>query len=71
MGKNNIYIVNSGTDNHGIAEPQLSLAAWRAAKIINHLAQYNVYELAENDNIIDWGDLIFQQHQYLSEVKAS
>ncbi|OEF23399.1 lysine N(6)-hydroxylase/L-ornithine N(5)-oxygenase family protein [Vibrio rumoiensis] len=70
MGKNNIYIVNSGTDNHGIAEPQLSLAAWRAAKIINHLAQHKVYELSDNDNIIDWGDLSFKHEKHLAAVSS-
>ncbi|HBV75919.1 MULTISPECIES: lysine N(6)-hydroxylase/L-ornithine N(5)-oxygenase family protein [Vibrio] len=70
MKNNSIYIVNSGTDNHGIAEPQLSLAAWRAAKIINHLAQDSVYELAEDDNIIDWGDLTFKPEKHLAAVSS-
>lgn len=62
MQTNHIYIVNSGTHNHGIAEPQLSLAAWRAGKIINHLTQRSLYPLAENQNIMDWGLDVEPQH---------
>ncbi|MGO2509061.1 MAG: hypothetical protein ACTH6Y_08705 [Vibrio hibernica] len=62
MQTNHIYIVNSGTHNHGIAEPQLSLAAWRAGKIINHLTQRSIYPLAENQNILDWGLDVEPQH---------
>lgn len=32
-----IYAVNFGRHSHGIAEPQISLMAWRSAKILNDL----------------------------------
>jgi len=51
---NQIYAVNAGLSSHGIAEPQLSLMAWRSAKIINHLAGKNVFDLSETQNFIDW-----------------
>lgn len=53
-GKNNIYMVNASPNIHGIVDPQLSLAAWRAAKIINHVSQKQVYALGETKNFIDW-----------------
>ncbi|WP_199611065.1 lysine N(6)-hydroxylase/L-ornithine N(5)-oxygenase family protein [Flocculibacter collagenilyticus] len=52
---NRIYMVNAGKSSHGIAEPQLSLAAWRAAKIINSVHGSDLYQLAEEENLIDWG----------------
>lgn len=52
--KNQIYAVNAGINSHGIAEPQLSLMAWRSATIINHLAGSTVFDLTEKQNFIDW-----------------
>lgn len=52
--KNNIYMVNASPNIHGIVDPQLSLAAWRAAKIINHVSKKKVYALGETKNFIDW-----------------
>jgi len=40
---NRIYIQNAGRYSHGIADPQLSLAAWRASVIINSLLGREVY----------------------------
>lgn len=53
--QNRIYMVNAGIASHGIAEPQLSLACWRAARIINHIAGYTVYDPVEHSNMLDWG----------------
>lgn len=52
---NRIYMVNAGIASHGIAEPQLSLACWRAARILNHVAGYTVYDPVEHRNMLDWG----------------
>lgn len=52
---NRIYMVNAGIHSHGIADPQLSLATWRAAKIINHASECGLYKLNEEMAIIDWG----------------
>lgn len=40
--------------SHGIAEPQLSLMAWRSARIINQLTGAAVYDIASNPGMIDW-----------------
>jgi lysine N6-hydroxylase len=47
--------VNSGTHNHGIIEPQLSLAAWRAAKILNHANGDELYHHGDSSNVMVWG----------------
>jgi len=52
---NNIYAVNSGLKSHGIAEPQLSLMAWRSATIINHLAGSNIFDIEDSNGFINWG----------------
>lgn len=54
QNKNQIYAVNAGLSSHGIAEPQLSLMAWRSAKIINHLAGQTLFDLSETKSFIDW-----------------
>ncbi|GIC76426.1 lysine 6-monooxygenase [Moritella sp. F3] len=51
---NHIYAVNAGLDSHGIADPQLSLMAWRSAKIINDLLPEPAFDLAENEHVIQW-----------------
>ncbi|MDB2356402.1 SidA/IucD/PvdA family monooxygenase [Pseudoalteromonas sp.] len=54
QSENQIYAVNAGLDSHGIAEPQLSLMAWRSATIINHLANKTLFDLSETQSFIDW-----------------
>ncbi|MEZ9626855.1 lysine N(6)-hydroxylase/L-ornithine N(5)-oxygenase family protein [Aliivibrio fischeri] len=51
---NKIFAVNAGMHSHGIAEPQLSLMAWRSARIINQLTGTAVYDIASNPGMIDW-----------------
>lgn len=54
QNENQIYAVNAGLNSHGIAEPQLSLMAWRSATIINHLAGNALFDLSETQSFIDW-----------------
>ncbi|MFC3284763.1 lysine N(6)-hydroxylase/L-ornithine N(5)-oxygenase family protein [Litchfieldella rifensis] len=49
-----LYAVNAGRHSHGIAEPQLSLMAWRSATILNHVADRDVFDLNEDDGPIAW-----------------
>ncbi|MCE8051431.1 SidA/IucD/PvdA family monooxygenase [Halomonas daqingensis] len=49
-----IYAVNAGRHSHGIAEPQLSLMAWRSATILNHVAGHQAFDLQEDDGPIEW-----------------
>ncbi|MGI9277183.1 MAG: lysine N(6)-hydroxylase/L-ornithine N(5)-oxygenase family protein [Endozoicomonas sp.] len=49
-----IYAVNAGMHSHGIAEPQLSLAAWRSATIINDMAGREVFRVSGPGSLINW-----------------
>jgi lysine N6-hydroxylase len=51
---NKIFAVNAGMHSHGIAEPQLSLMAWRSASIINRLAGEALYDIEPGKGMIDW-----------------
>jgi lysine N6-hydroxylase len=53
-----IYVLNGGFHSHGIAEPQLSLMAWRSAVIANDLAGYPRYRLTDPDALIAWSSAI-------------
>lgn len=48
-----IFMLNAGMESHGIADPQLSLISWRAAKIINSICERNVYSL-EQSSLLSW-----------------
>jgi lysine N6-hydroxylase len=49
-----IYIQNGAKHCRGVADPNLSLMAWRSAKIINSLAAECVYDIAESNSIFDF-----------------
>jgi len=49
-----IYVQNAARAQRGIADPNLGLIAWRCAKIINSVAQQQVYEVAELTPFVNW-----------------
>ena len=50
-----IYIQNGARHTHGVADPNLSLMAWRSATIINSLVGTQVYKVPENNpSLITW-----------------
>lgn len=49
-----IYAQNAARHTHGIAEPNLSLMAWRSAKIINSLAKSTIYDLGNDSTAMDF-----------------
>lgn len=51
---NRIYAVNAGIHSHGSAEGQLTLTAWRSARIINHLLETPFYNLDPGPSLIQW-----------------
>lgn len=53
-GENRIFVLNAGRHSHGIAEPQLSLAAWRSAVIANALLGREHFNLGQLDPIVQW-----------------
>lgn len=44
-----IYVQNAASATHGVADPNLSLAAWRSAVILNSAAGREVYALKQDD----------------------
>jgi lysine N6-hydroxylase len=46
---NRIYVQNGARRTHGVADPNLSLAAWRSATILNSLLNREVYCLKDED----------------------
>jgi len=49
-----MYFQNHAREIRGIADPNLSLLAWRSAKIINSIAGYEVYSLDDCNCLVDW-----------------
>ncbi len=50
-----IYIQNGARHTHGVADPNLSLLAYRSARIINQISGKEVYQNVEGDCLIQWG----------------
>jgi lysine N6-hydroxylase len=49
-----IYIQNGAKHCRGVADPNLSLMAWRSGKIINSLAGECIYDIAESNSVFDF-----------------
>jgi lysine N6-hydroxylase len=49
-----IYAQNAAKHSRGIADPNLSLMAWRSATIINSLMGRCVYDIAGPSTVFDW-----------------
>lgn len=52
--ENCLFAVNAGMHSHGIAEPQLSLMAWRAARILNRALGQEAFDLTSSPSLIQW-----------------
>ncbi len=52
-----VFIHNGAKHVRGVADPNLSLLAWRSGVIINTLLKHNVYEVRNEKSIIDWSIL--------------
>ncbi|MBB1200864.1 lysine 6-monooxygenase [Enterobacteriaceae bacterium 89] len=52
--ENQIFAVNASMNTHGIAEPQLSLMAWRAARILNRATGRDLFDLSMPQPLIQW-----------------
>lgn len=51
---NRIYAQNLGRYSHGIAEPQLSVMAWRGATIVNDLLGRPAYDTDDAPDLVAW-----------------
>jgi lysine N6-hydroxylase len=49
-----LYVQNSAESTHGIADPNLSLAAWRSARIINSICGRPVYRTTDARSTTSW-----------------
>ncbi len=49
-----IYVQNAARHCRGVADPNLSLMAWRSATIINSIVGEPIYEIHDNDSVFDW-----------------
>lgn len=49
-----IYMQNCARHSHGIADPQLSLMAWRSAAIVNDLLGRQVYDIEQSPPVVTW-----------------
>lgn len=52
--QNKIYIQNAALNARGVADPNLSLMAWRSANIVNALAGRPVYKVADSMDLDLW-----------------
>lgn len=52
--ENHLFAVNASMQTHGIAEPQLSLMAWRAARILNRAMGRDLFDLSTSPALIQW-----------------
>jgi lysine N6-hydroxylase len=52
--QNHVYMQNAGRHSHGIADPQLSLAAWRAGVIVNSLVGRPLYKTDVASTPLQW-----------------
>ncbi len=50
----NIFAVNASMQTHSIAEPQLSLMAWRSARILNRALGRDLFDLSTPPALIQW-----------------
>lgn len=51
-----IYIQNGARHCRGVADPNLSLSAWRSAHIINSFAQKNIYDTSPYPSLFRWNE---------------
>jgi lysine N6-hydroxylase len=49
-----IFLQNAARHSHGIADPNLSLLAWRAAVIVNSLLGKDVYDVTDLPSMLSW-----------------
>ena len=61
-----LFVLNGGLLSHGIAEPQLSLMAWRSGVIVNALAGRTVFEAHPPSSSVTWSN--HQQNNLLGEL---
>ena len=69
--QNRIFALNAGKHSHGIAEPQLSLMAWRSATIVNALLGRSHFDLDLPEPLVNWASLGGLQQKAVGAPLAS
>ncbi|MEV4580451.1 SidA/IucD/PvdA family monooxygenase [Nonomuraea jabiensis] len=49
-----VYVQNAAQHTHGIADPNLSLLSWRSARILNAIADREIYDIEGSVATISW-----------------
>jgi lysine N6-hydroxylase len=52
--KQKIFVQNAARHSRGVADPNLSLMAWRGAKILNSMVGFEHYPVGQNSAVFDW-----------------
>lgn len=52
--ENKIFVQNAARHSHGVADPNLSLMAWRSATIINSIAGESIYDIEGESTVMNW-----------------
>ncbi|WP_315837676.1 lysine N(6)-hydroxylase/L-ornithine N(5)-oxygenase family protein [Bradyrhizobium prioriisuperbiae] len=60
---NRLYLQNAAQQTHGVADPNLSLMAWRSATIINSLLGYEHFQTPQSDQFIERTLSLISQQQ--------
>jgi lysine N6-hydroxylase len=63
-----IFVQNGARHQRGVADPNLSLLAWRSAAILNRLVGREVYDCAPGGAICDWAEP--QEEAVITEFAA-
>ena len=67
---NKIFAQNTGNLAWGIADPNLSLLAWRAARIANSILERSAYQVEHDVPLIEWREHGRQAHSMKEQRKA-
>lgn len=51
---NRLFALNASRHSHGIVDPQLSIAAWRSAEIVNALLERRHFDLTLPPSMVEW-----------------
>lgn len=52
-GPGKVFVINAARTSHGVAEPNLSVNAWRASMIINSALGHEHYVSPQSDSVLD------------------
>jgi lysine N6-hydroxylase len=63
-----LFLQNGARHQRGVADPNLSLLAWRSASIVNRLAGRDVYDCTPAESIVNWAE--HRNHAHTADYGA-